>query len=71
MNILAVGAHPDDIELGCSGTLLNYKENGNRIFLLVITNGENGGNDAKNAEPSLAIKENVPTNPSRLCCSRL
>ena len=43
MNILAVGAHPDDIELGCSGTLLNYKENGNRIFLLVITNGENGG----------------------------
>ena len=43
MNILAVGAHPDDIELGCSGTLLNYKENGNRIFLLVMTNGENGG----------------------------
>lgn len=43
MNILAVGAHPDDIELGCSGTLLNHKENGDRIFLLVMTNGENGG----------------------------
>ena len=43
MNILAVGAHPDDIELGCSGTLLNHKENGDSIFLLVMTNGENGG----------------------------
>tara|TARA_B100000029_G_scaffold219144_1_gene216884 strand:- start:467 stop:1093 length:627 start_codon:yes stop_codon:yes gene_type:complete len=43
MNILAIGAHPDDIELGCSGTLLNHKKNGDKIFLLIITNGENGG----------------------------
>lgn len=43
MNILAVGAHPDDIEFGCGGTLLKYKKAGHRIFLLVITDGSFGG----------------------------
>ena len=28
MNILAIGAHPDDIEYGCGGTLLKYKKQG-------------------------------------------
>ena len=25
-NILAIGAHADDVELGCAGTLLKFKE---------------------------------------------
>jgi LmbE family N-acetylglucosaminyl deacetylase len=44
--VLAVGAHPDDIELGCSGTLARYKANGDKVYLLVLTKGEASG-DAK------------------------
>ncbi|MBL6978763.1 MAG: PIG-L family deacetylase [Desulfobacteraceae bacterium] len=43
MNILAVGAHPDDIEIGCGGTLIKYARKGHNIFLLLITKGEKGG----------------------------
>ena len=43
MNILAIGAHPDDIEYGCAGTLIKYVDRGHRIFLLVLTKGEEGG----------------------------
>jgi len=40
--IVAVGAHPDDIEFGCPVTLSNYKEKGYDIYYIVATNGENG-----------------------------
>jgi LmbE family N-acetylglucosaminyl deacetylase len=43
MRILALGAHPDDIEVGCGGTLIKYAENGHRIFLMVMTEGGQGG----------------------------
>ncbi|MDI6839370.1 MAG: PIG-L deacetylase family protein [bacterium] len=43
MNILAIGAHPDDIEYGCGGTLLKYRDRGDKIYLLVLTFGELGG----------------------------
>jgi LmbE family N-acetylglucosaminyl deacetylase len=42
--VLAVGAHPDDIELGCAGTLLLHKRNGDKVYLLVLTRGEASGN---------------------------
>jgi LmbE family N-acetylglucosaminyl deacetylase len=43
MNILALGAHPDDIEYGCAGTLMKYADRGHHIFLLVLTSGQEGG----------------------------
>ncbi|MBI2016750.1 MAG: PIG-L family deacetylase [Candidatus Rokubacteria bacterium] len=43
MNILAIGAHPDDIEFGCGGTLIKYAGKGARIELLVMTDGSRGG----------------------------
>lgn len=43
MNILAVGAHPDDIEVGCGGTLIKYADRGHDVFLLIMTRGERGG----------------------------
>lgn len=46
MRILALGSHPDDIEAGCGGTLIKYAENGHRIFLMVMTQGGEGGNAA-------------------------
>lgn len=43
MRILAIGAHPDDIEVGCAGTLLKYADYGHDVFMLVMTTGEMGG----------------------------
>jgi LmbE family N-acetylglucosaminyl deacetylase/tetratricopeptide (TPR) repeat protein len=40
--VLAIGAHPDDIELGCGGTLSRYKELGYQVYGLVLTRGEAG-----------------------------
>ena len=41
-DILAIGAHPDDIELACSGTLIKEINNGKKVVLLDLTLGELG-----------------------------
>lgn len=41
--VLAVGAHPDDIELGCGGTLAKLIDSGHEVRALVMSNGEKGG----------------------------
>jgi LmbE family N-acetylglucosaminyl deacetylase len=46
-SVLAIGAHPDDIELGCGGTLLAHRARGDRVALLVMTTGERGPQAAK------------------------
>ena len=43
MNILAIGAHPDDVEFGCGGTLIKYALRGHYTYVLVITDGGRGG----------------------------
>jgi LmbE family N-acetylglucosaminyl deacetylase len=43
MRILAIGAHPDDIEIGCGGTLIKYARQGHEVFLLVMTEGSGSG----------------------------
>ena len=40
--LLAVSAHPDDIEFAAGGTMFKLGEAGYKIFLIVATNGENG-----------------------------
>lgn len=47
--VLAVGAHPDDIEAGCAGTLALQKSNGHKVYLLVLSRGEASG-DPKTKE---------------------
>jgi bacillithiol biosynthesis deacetylase BshB1 len=42
VDILAIGVHPDDIELACSGTLLRHMEEGKTVGLLDLTRGELG-----------------------------
>jgi len=46
MNILAIGAHPDDIEFGCAGTLIKYAQAGHKVSLMVLTDGSYGGDPA-------------------------
>ncbi len=40
--VLAVGAHPDDLELGAGGLLLRLKDQGTRVYGLVMSEGEKG-----------------------------
>lgn len=40
--VLAVGAHPDDIEIRCGGTLARYAQEGHHVMMAYATNGEKG-----------------------------
>ncbi len=42
VDILAIGVHPDDVELSCSGTLLRHLKMGKTVGLLDLTRGELG-----------------------------
>lgn len=42
MNILAIGCHPDDLEIGCGGTLARYAKQGHTIIMCHIANGNMG-----------------------------
>jgi LmbE family N-acetylglucosaminyl deacetylase len=44
MNVLAIGAHPDDVEINCGGTLLRYRDEGHQVFLALMTSGNIGSN---------------------------
>ena len=63
MNILAIGAHPDDIEYGCGGALCKLTGKRNKIYFFVATEGEFGGEsgtrikEQKKAAKMLKVKE--------------
>jgi LmbE family N-acetylglucosaminyl deacetylase len=42
LRVLAIGAHPDDIELGCAGALIEHRERGHHVSMLVMSQGESG-----------------------------
>ena len=42
IDILAIGAHPDDVELGCSGTIAKEISKGKKVGILDLTRGELG-----------------------------
>lgn len=42
LDILAIGVHPDDIELGCGGTVLKHIDLGYKVGMLDLTQGELG-----------------------------
>jgi len=42
MNILAIGAHPDDLEIKCAGTLALYAKRGDAVTMAVFTAGDMG-----------------------------
>ncbi len=59
-DILAIGVHPDDVELSCSGTLLKHIELGKKIGLLDLTRGELG------TRGSAKIRSEEAANATRL-----
>ena len=42
LDVLAVGAHPDDVELGCGGTLALLASAGRAVGIVHLTSGEAG-----------------------------
>lgn len=42
LDILAIGAHPDDVELGCAATLIKHVQKGQKVGVLDLTEGELG-----------------------------
>lgn len=42
LNILAIGVHPDDVELGCGGTILSHIQQGHKVGIVDLTQGELG-----------------------------
>jgi len=60
IDILAIGAHPDDVELGCGGTLLRQKSLGNSISILDLTQGELG------TRGSAAIRRNEANEAAKI-----
>jgi LmbE family N-acetylglucosaminyl deacetylase len=57
MKVLAIGAHPDDIEVGCAGTLLKYAKQGHEIYVLIMTEGHKGGDSSVRKEEQLRSAE--------------
>lgn len=41
---LAIGAHPDDVELACGATIAKLVDSGHEVRIMVMSRGENGGN---------------------------
>lgn len=58
MNILAIGAHYDDIELGCGGTLAKHVSRGDNVFAYVATtSGFSNHQNILIRSDDIAIKE--------------
>lgn len=59
VDILAFGAHPDDVELGCGGTLAKLISEGKTVAIVDLTQGELGtrGTAETRAEESAAASE--------------
>ncbi len=53
--VLAIGAHPDDIEFGCGATMIRMREEGDVTYGLVLTGGERGHDDPDSSQ--VRVKE--------------
>lgn len=70
VDILAIGAHPDDVELGCGGALAKFKAQGKTTAILDLTQGELGTRgsaelrkqEAENAAKILGVSHRAQAN---------
>ena len=70
MKVLAIGCHPDDLEINCYGTLAKYVKSGSEVYVCIVSNGDLGHyeimpeelaqiryEEAKNAAMTIGAKE--------------
>ncbi len=50
--VLAIGAHPDDVEIGAAGTLMAHKAAGDTVAILTLSRGAHGGDQVLRARES-------------------
>jgi LmbE family N-acetylglucosaminyl deacetylase/CheY-like chemotaxis protein len=50
--VLAIGAHPDDVEIGAGGTLLAHSAGGDSVAILTLSRGARGGDQGQRARES-------------------
>ena len=61
LDFLAFGAHPDDVELGCSGAILKIQDSGKKVGVIDITRGDlwtRGSAKIRSEETELASVSN-------------
>ncbi len=66
MNVLAIGAHPDDAEIGCGGALALHADAGDRVAIACATDGEAGGTGAPPVKLARIRREEASTAASVL-----
>ncbi len=66
MNILAVGAHPDDIEINCAGTLARFAEQGHPVTIAVFTCGDMGDLEAPPDQLAATRKREAEASASQI-----
>lgn len=57
--VLAIGAHPDDVEIGCAGTLLDHRRRGDRITILTLSRGAVGGDTSARLDEARRTAETI------------
>ena len=65
MNILAIFAHPDDVECICAGTLLKYRQAGHNIYIALTTSGNTGSNHIASREEITNVREREQLNAAK------
>jgi bacillithiol biosynthesis deacetylase BshB1 len=50
MRVLAIGAHPDDLEILCAGTLARYVQQGHQVFMAHVCRGDKGHTEISHAK---------------------
>ena len=58
-NILAIGAHPDDIELGCGGTLRKHVLAGDKVYSIIASFGEKSGDRTQRKTEAIAAAKKI------------
>lgn len=66
MNILFFGAHPDDLEILCGGTIASYAAAGHEVWMAVATNGNVGSPALGKAEIAAVRKAEATAASQRL-----
>ncbi|WJF91708.1 response regulator [Paraburkholderia bonniea] len=56
-SVLAIGAHPDDVEIGCGGALARHLANGDDVAIVTLSHGASGGDAAVRAREAAAAAQ--------------
>ncbi len=56
-SVLAIGAHPDDVEIGAAGTLIAHRRLGHEVSILTLSRGARGGTECTRTQESVRAAE--------------